>query len=73
MTRREQRELYLLVGQAFELKGSPYLVDACEAIVAWNARRGLARLERAQGEIARLKRLLRETDPDRLRSARRAA
>ena len=31
---REERELYALVCQAFDLRGTPYLRDAAEAIVA---------------------------------------
>jgi hypothetical protein len=67
-------ELYLRVGQAWELgvAGSPYFVDACQAIVEWHDRRPLARLERRKQELAGLVRLLHETDPDRL-TARRAA
>jgi hypothetical protein len=69
----EDEQLYLLVGQAFELKGSPYFLDACQAIVDWNDRRLLTRIERKQEEIARLVRLLRETDPDRISTRRKAA
>jgi hypothetical protein len=60
----EDEELYLLVGQAFELKGSPYYIDAIQAIVDWDDRRLLARLERKQEELARL---VRKTDPNRTR------
>jgi hypothetical protein len=67
VTRREQDELYLLVGQAFELKGSPYFHDACKAIAHWHERRRQARLERGHASIGDLVRLLRETDPARSR------
>jgi hypothetical protein len=61
VTAREQRELDALVVQAIEHKGSPYLVDACSAIVAWFERRDLTELEHQQERTARLVRLLRET------------
>jgi hypothetical protein len=61
VTPREQRELDALIVQAVEHKGSPYLVDACGAIVAWFERRGLTELERQQERQARLLRVLRET------------
>lgn len=52
---REEFELCALVDQAWELKeqGSPYLVDACDAIAAWAERRILARFEAEQDERAR--------------------
>jgi hypothetical protein len=61
VTRHEQNELYRLVGQAWELRGSPYYVDALQAIVDWHERRRLARLEREREETGRLVLLLRET------------
>jgi hypothetical protein len=69
LTPLEQEELRVLVYQACELRESPYLRDACEAIVEWAGRRPLARLERAQGwTVSRLVRLLDETDADRIMS-----
>jgi hypothetical protein len=59
----EDEQLYGIVGQAFD----------CEAIVGWNNRRLLVRLERKEEELAQLKRLSRETDPARIRSGRKAA
>jgi hypothetical protein len=70
VTRDEQLELYALVVQAFELRGTPYLVDACTAIEQWHERRPLTALERRQAreaELADLVQLLRETEPTRLR------
>jgi hypothetical protein len=61
MTAPEQRELDALVTQAIEHKGSPYLLDACNAIVAWYERRQLNELEHRQERSSRLVRLLRET------------
>ena len=61
-TLAETDELYLLVAQAWELRehGSPYLLDACQAIVDWYERRRQARLEREREQDARIVRLLRE-------------
>jgi hypothetical protein len=64
----DDRHLEALVSEAWELAqtGSPYLEDACEAIVdAWD-RRVLAEYERRQERSARLRRVLRETDPERI-------
>jgi hypothetical protein len=55
----EERELRALVDQAWELRGTPYLRDACEAIVDWHERRHLRRLEAEQERTAALRRLLR--------------
>jgi hypothetical protein len=52
MTRREQVELYALICQAWELRGTPYLRDACQAIVDWNERRPLTALEHYQSAQA---------------------
>jgi hypothetical protein len=41
------------------LRGTPYLRDACEAIVDWHERRHLRRLEAEQERTAALRRLLR--------------
>jgi hypothetical protein len=62
----EANALYLLVGQAWELKesGSPYFIDACRAIIDWHERRPLARLESKEEDIGRLVQLLRETNPE---------
>lgn len=68
----EERELAALVGQAFELKGSPYLLDACAAIAEWHDRRHIRRFERRQRERAVLVQLLHETDPSRRRRQRAA-
>jgi hypothetical protein len=68
----EEDELYLRAAQAWELRDSAYFRDAVEEIVVWAARRRQSRLERRQDEIARLVRLLRENDPDRI-SVRNAA
>jgi hypothetical protein len=46
---RESDELYELVAQAWELRGSPYFRDACEAVVEWHQRRRLRRIE-VEGE-----------------------
>lgn len=68
MTPRELDELYLRVGQAWELKarGSPYFFDACGEIENWHERRRLARLEREHADAGRVVRVLRETRPDRV-------
>ena len=67
----EEEELRAFVLQAWELRGTPYLVDAVAAIVDWAERLPLTRLERRQGRHAWLVRLLRETDS--ARSSERAA
>jgi hypothetical protein len=71
---RSESELRAMTDQAWELRaaGSPYFVDAVEAIVEWHERRHLRRFERRQQDLVDLKRLLRETDPGRA-SSRRAA
>jgi hypothetical protein len=54
VTSRETAELRGLVLQAFGLRRSAYLVDACRAIVDWHERRPLATLENDQAfEAAR--------------------
>ncbi len=63
MTPHEENRLYLLCGQAWELRDSPYFADSVAAIVEWHERRRLARLERLYEQTGRLVRLLRETDP----------
>jgi hypothetical protein len=67
VTPEEDRELAALVAQAFELRGTPYLRDAVEAIVDWHDRRQLRRYEREQRARAALIQLLRETDAKRTR------
>jgi hypothetical protein len=62
----ENVELQALVEPGWELRDSPYLLDACKAIEAWHNRRLLARFERRAQEYGHLVRLLRETDPDRI-------
>ena len=52
-----ERRLHALVSQAWELRGTPYLVDACSAVEDEWHRRHLTRLERNAELIA----LLRET------------
>jgi hypothetical protein len=59
----EDEQLRALVVQAFDLRGTPYLVDACRAIVDWYERRHLRQLEREQGEHAAWVRLFRECQP----------
>jgi hypothetical protein len=66
-------ELRALVYQAWELRGTPYLIDAVRAIVDWQERKPLAEFELQQERDARNARLillLRETDPYRLRAIR---
>ena len=43
----EEAQLRRLTNQAFDLRGSPYMVDACEAIVDFHERTLPDRLERA--------------------------
>jgi hypothetical protein len=45
VTPDEALELRALVMQAFDLKGTPYLVDGCQAIVDWHERRGIRAYE----------------------------
>jgi hypothetical protein len=61
--RGEEALLRALVIQAFDLKGSPYFVDAVGAIVDAHERAPLTRLEDRQERTAGLVTLLRETDP----------
>jgi hypothetical protein len=58
----EGEQLRALVLQAWELRETPYAVDACRAIVDWNQRRPLARLERDQEDQARARRVIASTD-----------
>jgi hypothetical protein len=55
-----EEQLRALVGQAFELRETPYCRDAVDAIVEWHARRYLRRLEHEQERAAELAQLLRE-------------
>jgi hypothetical protein len=57
----EDRELRALVDQAFELRETPYVVDAVEAIVDWWDRRYLRARERRDQQFAELVRLLERT------------
>ena len=66
MTRADDLEIRALVSQAWELRGTPYLIDAAAWIVDWHERRYLRVLERRQERRARLLRALRETDPARV-------
>ncbi len=59
------RELRALVLQAWELRRTPYLRDAVEAIVAAHERAPLTLLEARQERRGRLVRLLRATAPER--------
>jgi hypothetical protein len=70
--RDEEALLRALIIQAYDLKGSPYFVDAVAAIVDAFEREPLARLERKQGRIGSLVRLLRETDPNRIQRRKAA-
>jgi hypothetical protein len=65
----EDRELRALVDQAFELRETPYVLDAVEAIVDWWDRRYLRARERRDQEFAELVRLLERTGVDALRPA----
>jgi hypothetical protein len=52
----DQRMLRALIDQAWELRGTPYMVDACQAINDWHERRHLRAFERGQelqGEFLR--------------------
>ena len=82
---RPRSRLEAMIWQAVELRGSPYLVDACEAVVAEYVREQAERALRAseaerRADLIRARRLdelvalLRETDPVRVgrRSARAA-
>jgi hypothetical protein len=59
VTVAEESELRALTDQAWELRQTPYLRDACEAIIEWHGRRHLRRLEREQERAAALARLMR--------------
>lgn len=48
----EELALFALVSQAFELRQTPYLHDAVEAIADWHDRRHLRRYERELEELA---------------------
>jgi hypothetical protein len=63
MNRRDQDELRRLVDQAWDQRGTPYLVDACRAIEDWWERRYSRRLDRRDEDFADLIRLLERTDP----------
>lgn len=71
MTGWEEVQLLRLVDQAWSLRGTGYLMDACEAVGEWAARRQVARLEHSEQTVGDLKRLLRETHPARSRRAAR--
>jgi replicative DNA helicase len=62
----DEDELRVLVEQAWELRNSPYYLDACAAVEDWHDRRHLRRFDRRQEGNARMILLLRETDPDRV-------
>lgn len=61
--------LYALVSQAWELRNSPYFPDALAAILDWYDRLGLTIHEKRQDHIAKVVRLLRQTDPARMGGA----
>jgi hypothetical protein len=65
----EVLELRALVDQAWELRGTPYLLDACQAITDWHERRHLRGFERRQAHVLSLRMLLRECQPGQLRLA----
>ena len=69
MRAQEAGELRGLVAQAWDLRHTPYLDDAADAIVDWHERRALRRQMR-QGALVRM---LRETDPDRITTLEQAA
>jgi hypothetical protein len=46
--RQRLSELHALVLQAWELRDTPYLRDACEAIGEWHERQPLTKLEAEQ-------------------------
>jgi hypothetical protein len=48
VTKKEEAELRGLVIQAWQLRDTPYFVDACAAIVDWSVQRPLAALYREQ-------------------------
>jgi hypothetical protein len=62
----DELELRALAAQAFDLRATPYFRDAIAAIVDWHDRRHLRAYERRQEELARLVRLLEETDLEHL-------
>lgn len=66
MNASDEDELRVLVEQAWELRNSPYYLDACAAVEDWHDRRHLRRFDRRQEGNARMILLLRETDPDRV-------
>jgi hypothetical protein len=47
---QEERHLRALVDQAFELRDTPYLTDACAAIRDWHERRELAAFVEIEGK-----------------------
>jgi hypothetical protein len=58
----EDDVLRVLVEQAWELRGSPHEIDACQAIVDWHERRWLARFERQQEAQARHRKVIKSAD-----------
>ena len=51
MTPAEEQELRVLVDQAFDLRGTDYLIDACQAIIDWHDRRHVRSYWREQEEL----------------------
>jgi hypothetical protein len=49
----EAAQLRRLTDQAFDLRGTPYLRDACAAIVQWHERTLPDRLERRAKEVGK--------------------
>lgn len=68
-----ESDLRVLVFQAFELRGNPYLLDAVQAILDRFEREPLAASERHKDQQACLLRLLRETNSRALRIGKAAA
>ena len=52
--------------EAWELRGSPYILDAAAAIAAAHEREQLTLFERREERSARLVRVMRATDPARI-------
>jgi len=61
LDREDLVELRALVDEAFDLRDTPYMGDACEHIIEWRARTNLRQLERRRDRVWAALRLLRET------------
>jgi hypothetical protein len=51
VTPAEELELRDLADQAFDLRGTGYLIDACQAIIDWHERRPVRAYWREQEEL----------------------